>query len=134
MLNGLRNILTALWCAVLLAGFGYPLIAALRTSGVSGLDMATVSGLPLEMIVSIGGAVSALASMIYVPVLFVFVVFAIAAGFVAVLTADPFQRTGAYVTAGLYGLSAMISLSLAIWDIKHRRKVKNMRVTPVEEF
>ena len=53
MLNGLRNILTALWCAVLLAGFGYPLIAALRTSGVNGLDMATIASLPIEMIVSV---------------------------------------------------------------------------------
>ena len=115
-------------------GLGYPLIAALRTSGVNGLDMATIASLPIEMIVSVGGAVSAFASMIYVPVLFVFVVFAIAAGFVAVLTADPFQRTTSYVMAGLYALSAMISLSLAIWDIKHRQKVKNTRVTPVEEF
>lgn len=127
MINFLRNIVTAIWCAGIAAIYGFfafVMYSLLRESEpyISITNEATIAAVfPFALV-----AVAAGLALLYVPILTLVVISSTGAGIWA-LSAPQDSEGSIMSIASIHFAIAVISFGLVFWDIKHRQHVRSKR-------
>ena len=144
-MNAWRNILTALWCAMLGGQSAYLLYGTLGVIGQMGAGFSELPALLTIMIVLLGVfCVCAFAALIYVPALIgsvvaiggitaiiVYLFSSSVSGFSALLGTGPLAMLQLIVISALIAVG---SLGFVLWDRSHRTAQRTVNLMPEKEF